>query len=77
MWDSPLYAMNMFYYHWNKKATSAYSRAEYSQAGKDIYIERGGRVREMPCSCQRRKMPAGSLPESHSLMAIYRLIEMD
>ena len=37
MWDSLLYAMNMFYYNWvNKETTLAYSRAEYSQAGRAI-----------------------------------------
>ena len=35
MWDSLLYAMNMFYYHWLiKKAALPYGRAEYSKAGK-------------------------------------------
>ena len=33
----------------NKEAALAYSRAEYSQAGRDI--ERVGGVKEMTCSC--------------------------
>ena len=40
MYDSPLHAMNMFYYHWLiKEAALAYIRAEYSQAGRDIERE--------------------------------------
>ena len=37
MWDSSLYAMNMFLLPLvNKEATMAYGKAEYSQAGRDI-----------------------------------------
>ena len=36
----------------NKEAAAAYSKAEYCLTGRDI--ERIGRVRETPCSCQRR-----------------------
>ena len=39
MWDSSLYAMNMWLNLVNKEAASAYSRAEYSQAGRDTYRE--------------------------------------
>lgn len=50
MWDFPLYAGNVFYYHLLiKEAVSAYSMAEYSQDGKDI--ESMQSQREMPCSC--------------------------
>lgn len=37
VWDSLVYAMNVFYYHWLiKEAATAYSRVEYSQDGRDI-----------------------------------------
>ena len=40
MWDFSLYAMNIFYYHWLiKKLFQPISRAEYSQAGRDIERE--------------------------------------
>ena len=58
----------------NKEATLAYGRAEYSQAGRDI--ERVGRVKGTPCSCQRRRMPTRTLPVGRSLMVIHRLIEV-
>ena len=49
MWDSPLYAMNMFYCHWLiKELLSVNGLTEYSQAAKDIYIKRVGRVRKTP-----------------------------
>ena len=38
MWDSTLYAMNMFYCLWLLKfLLSANGLTEYSQAGKDTY----------------------------------------
>lgn len=58
MWDSPMYAMNMFYNHWLiKKMPLAYDRAECSQVGNQKRdTERLGRAKETPCSCQQRKM---------------------
>ena len=59
------------------KAPLAYGRAEYSQAGRDIYIERVDRVKEMPCRCaEGERCQAGNLPVSHSLVAVHRIIEM-
>ena len=45
----------------NKEVALAYSRAEYSQAGRDIYIERIDGEKEIQCRCGRRKMPEQKL----------------
>ena len=37
---------------------------------EDIHKERVSRVKEMPCSCQRRQTPNGTLPVGHSLWHI-------
>ena len=75
--DSPLYAVNMFYYHWlMNKAVSANDLAEQSQtenSSREIYIERIDGAKETLCSCYRSNM---LVPVSHSLVVIYKLIEM-
>lgn len=50
MWDFPLYAVDVFYYHLLiKEAVSVYSMAEYNQNGRDIKSRQC--QREMLCSC--------------------------
>ena len=53
------------------KAVSDNDLVEQSKAGRGI--ERIGRVREMPCGCQKSNMPA---LVSHSLVPIHRRTEM-
>ena len=52
MWDFPLYSVIIFFFLplVNKEDALAYSRAEYSQARRDMYRERVGRVGNTPCS---------------------------
>ena len=59
MWDFPLYAVNMFYYHQLiKKLIWAYGSTEQSKAGiPSRQREKEGGVREMPCSCLKRQTP--------------------
>lgn len=41
-----------------------------------IYRERVGRIREIPCSCRRRKTLTGNFPVGQSLVVIHRAIKM-
>ena len=49
MWDSPVYAVNMFYYHWSKKKLLwAYGSSEYIKAGNPSR-DRGGKKKSGRC----------------------------
>lgn len=66
----------MWYFYW------LMNRDVWPTAWKKIaslegtYRERVGRIREILCSCQRRKTLTGNFPVSQSLVVIYRSIKM-
>ena len=76
MWEVLLY---MCCFYWLiRKLLLANGLTEYSQAGRDIYREKVGRVREQPCSCLQETdhEPAETLPLGHDLLVMHRLMEM-
>ena len=57
MWDSFLYVMNVLLPLVIKKVLAS----QWLSAGNPKrYSEKVGRVKEIPCSCQRKKTPAAS-----------------
>lgn len=58
MWESPLCVVSTFYYHWSIKnllwPLPGQNRARWE---KEIECKEKGGVREMSCSCRRKKMP--------------------
>ena len=62
----------------NKEATLGLLQGRIGQDGNSKQIEdRVGRVREMPCSCQRRQIPWNLTGKTTSLVVKYKIIEMD
>ena len=52
MWDGPLYAVNMFYYHWLiKKLLWADCRIEQGRNSMQRQRRKEAGVRETPCNC--------------------------